>query len=40
MCFLAMCWWPQHFAVIASAYALLCVVTSLTRLLAGWKMFA
>jgi phosphatidylglycerophosphate synthase len=39
-CFLAMCWWPQHFATIAVVYAVLCAVTSLTRLVAGWKMFA
>jgi phosphatidylglycerophosphate synthase len=39
-CFLAMCWWPQHFALIAIVYAALCAVTSATRLVAGWKMFA
>jgi phosphatidylglycerophosphate synthase len=39
-CFLAMCWWPQHFAPIAIVYAALCALTSATRLVAGWKMFA
>jgi phosphatidylglycerophosphate synthase len=40
LCFLAMCWWPQHFATIAIAYAALCALTAVTRLVAGWKMFA
>ncbi len=40
LCFLAMCWWPQHFAVIAITYAVLCMLTAVTRLVAGWKMFA
>jgi phosphatidylglycerophosphate synthase len=39
-CFLAMCLWPQHFAVIAVVYAGLCAVTAVTRLIAGWKMFS
>ena len=38
-CFLAMCIWPQHFAGIAYFYAMLCAVTTLTRLLAGWQEF-
>lgn len=38
-CFLAMCLWPQHFATIAYVYALLCALTSATRLHAGWKAF-
>lgn len=38
-CFLAMCLWPQHFAIIAYAYAALCLVTTATRLMAGWRMF-
>lgn len=38
-CFLAMCLWPEHFAVIAYAYAALCLVTTATRLMAGWRMF-
>ena len=38
-CFVAMCWWPQHFALIAYVYAALCTVTSLMRLAAGWQTF-
>lgn len=40
LCFLAMCLWPAHFAVIAYLYAALCLVTTLTRLAAGWQSFA
>jgi phosphatidylglycerophosphate synthase len=39
-CFLAMCFWPQHFASLAYFYAALCLVTTITRLLAGWQAFA
>jgi phosphatidylglycerophosphate synthase len=39
-CFLAMCFWPQHFASLAYFYAALCLVTTITRLLAGWHAFA
>ncbi|MFN4143399.1 CDP-alcohol phosphatidyltransferase family protein [Aestuariivirga sp.] len=39
LCFLAMCLWPQHFALIALVYAAMCAVTVVTRLIAGWKMF-
>lgn len=39
LCFLAMCLWPAHFAAIAYVYATLCGVTTLTRLVAGWRMF-
>jgi phosphatidylglycerophosphate synthase len=35
-CFLAMCWWPQHFAALAYGFALLCAVTTLTRLHQGY----
>ena len=38
-CFLAMCLWPGHFAGIAYVYAMLCVLTSVARLHAGWKAF-
>ena len=37
--FLAMCWWPQYFAGIAYVYAAMCAVTTVTRLLAGWRAF-
>lgn len=39
LCFLAMCWWPEHFAMIALSYAALCAVTATTRLISGWKLF-
>jgi phosphatidylglycerophosphate synthase len=39
-CFLAMCWWPQHFAAIAYFYATLCLITTAMRVLAGWQTFA
>jgi phosphatidylglycerophosphate synthase len=39
LCFVAMCVWPQHFAIIAYGYAALCCVTTLTRLVAGWQAF-
>lgn len=38
-CFVAMCLWPQHFAVIACFYAALCALTTVTRLVAGWRAF-
>ena len=39
-CFVAMCLWPQHFAVLAYFYSALCLITTITRLLAGWHAFA
>lgn len=39
VCFLAMCWWPRHFAAIAYVYAAMCTVTTVTRLWAGWQAF-
>lgn len=39
MCFVAMCIWPQHFAVIAYIYAAMCSATTFTRLVAGWQAF-
>jgi phosphatidylglycerophosphate synthase len=39
LCFVAMCLWPQHFAIIAYVYAAMCAVTTLTRLVAGWQAF-
>lgn len=39
-CFLAMCCWPQHFAIIAYVYAGLCALTTLMRIFAGWRSFA
>jgi len=31
-CFAAMCIWPQHFAVFAYTFALLCGITTATRI--------
>lgn len=39
LCFLLMCVRPQHFAALAYVYAVLCAVTSASRLHAGWKAF-
>lgn len=39
LCFIAMCIWPAHFALIAYIYAAMCCVTTLTRLVAGWQAF-
>jgi phosphatidylglycerophosphate synthase len=39
LCFIAMCLWPQYFALIAYVYAAMCCVTTLTRLVAGWQAF-
>jgi phosphatidylglycerophosphate synthase len=39
LCFIAMCLWPEHFAVIAAVYAGLCCLTTLTRIIAGWQAF-
>lgn len=39
LCFLAMCLLPQHFATFAYCYAMLCALTSATRLHVGWKTF-
>ena len=37
--FVAMCLWPQHFAVLAYVFAALCVVTIGMRLHWGWQAF-
>ena len=37
--FVAMCLWPQHFAALAWAFAGLCVFTTITRILWGWRHF-
>ncbi len=39
-CFLIMCWWPEHFAVIAYVFAGLCTLTTAMRIFAGTKAFA
>lgn len=39
VCLVAMCLWPEHFAAIAYAYAILCFVTICTRMVEGWQRF-
>lgn len=39
LCFVAMCLWPNHFALIAYIYAAMCCLTTLTRIIAGWHAF-
>ncbi len=39
-CFVAMCLWPQHFAVIATVYAGMCLITTVTRIWWGWRAFS
>ena len=38
--FVAMCIWPQHFALLAWVFAGLCCVTIATRILQGWRALA
>jgi phosphatidylglycerophosphate synthase len=37
ICFALMCLWPQHFALWAYGFALLCALTIATRLWSGWR---
>lgn len=39
LCFALMCLLPEHFAVLAYGFAVLCGITTLTRLYAGWRDF-
>ena len=39
-CFVLMCLWPQHFAWWAHGFAVLCGVTIVARLAAGWRTLA
>jgi phosphatidylglycerophosphate synthase len=36
-CFVAMCLWPGHFAVLAYGFAALCGITTVTRIAWGWR---
>jgi phosphatidylglycerophosphate synthase len=38
-CFAAMCLWPEFFIELAYGFALLCLVTTVTRLWWGWRAF-
>ena len=37
LCFALMCLMPQHFAVLAYGFAVLCGITTLARLYTGWR---
>lgn len=37
--FIAMCLWPQHFAVLAFLFAAMCAVTIACRIFWGWQAF-
>ncbi len=37
ICFVLMCWWPEHFMLWAYGFAVLCGATILGRLAAGWQ---
>jgi len=37
ICFMLMCLWPQHFPAWAFGFAAMCLVTTVTRLAAGWR---
>ena len=40
VCFALMCLFPQHFALWAYGFAALCALTTVTRLMAGWKVLS
>ncbi|MEM6986831.1 MAG: CDP-alcohol phosphatidyltransferase family protein, partial [Pseudomonadota bacterium] len=35
--FVAICLWPQHFAMLAYVFATVCIITTLTRLYGGYR---
>lgn len=39
-CFTAMCLWPQHFALLAWVFTGLCAITTVTRIVWGWRTFS
>jgi phosphatidylglycerophosphate synthase len=39
-CFIAMCVWPQHFALLAYFFAGMCLLTTATRIWWGWRAFS
>ena len=40
VCFVAMCVWPEHFALIAYVFAGLCGLTVVMRIGWGWRQFS
>jgi phosphatidylglycerophosphate synthase len=39
-CFMLMCLMPKHFVALAFSYAVLCCITTATRMIVGWRRFA
>ena len=39
-CFVAMCFWPRHFGLLATIFSAMCLVTTATRIWWGWRAFA
>ena len=37
LCFVAMCLWPQHFALWAYGFGVLCSMTIASRIVGGWQ---
>jgi phosphatidylglycerophosphate synthase len=37
ICFALMCLWPHYFVTLAFIYAAMCLVTTITRMIAGWQ---
>jgi phosphatidylglycerophosphate synthase len=37
LCFALMCLWPRHFAALAYGFAALCALTTVTRIVGGWR---
>ncbi len=35
--FAAMCWWPQHFAILAYGFSVLCAITTAMRVVWGYQ---
>jgi phosphatidylglycerophosphate synthase len=35
--FVAMCWWPQHFAILAYGFSVLCAITTVLRVVWGYQ---
>ena len=38
--FVAMCLWPQHFALLAYVFSAMCLLTTATRIWWGWRTFS
>lgn len=38
--FVLICLWPSYFALLAYIFSVLCLLTAITRLIAGWRFFS